>query len=326
MENKVINGLRWFNDFKDEFLIELSSIFLMLGFVAGTVDILSSQFGLSGIQWFNAAWSIVQAIAIDGLFFAVWSRVRDTPWSTQKVHKLWYGFIGILLAAVASLVNNILSYQELNHIPVVAVAMDQLHINQAVFSYTRSFLVVIVSILVATFPREKKSTAEGIDQVVTQVAEEGMTQELQSIRSIVEELRSTVEVLQSTKSTKAIAREKKSIPLVDAPKEQKEEATEQSGVDQEVYTIDQDGMESIQVDRIPAGYMATDDGDTLRAVDDQGRSMVATGGYRDMIKEAMLQNPGRRYQDIANNLGIALATVKKHGRSIKQEIAGQGES
>lgn len=317
----IIRGLRWFNDFKDELLIELSSILLMLGFIAGTVDILSARLGLSKDGWFMVSWSIVQAIAIDGLFFAIWARVRETSWSTHKRQKIWYVFIGILLAVIAALVNNILSYQELNHVSSVSQAMNRLGINQETFSYTRSILVVVVSVLVATLPRAEKAKNDdinqdvdrSIDQGIEAAINQGINQELQSIRSIIEELQTTVYTLQSAKSTKSIAREKKSIPLVEAPKE---------------YAVDQSeeqDFESMQVESMPVGYMATDDGDTLRAVDDQGRSMVATGGYRDMIKEAMLQDPGLRYQDIANNLGIALATVKKHGPSIKQEIAGGTE-
>jgi hypothetical protein len=302
MANKVIIGLRRFNDFKDELLIELSSFFLMLGFVAGTVDILSSQFGLSGAQWFNVAWSVVQAVAIDGLFFAVWARVRDTPWATQRARKLWYGFIGVLLAVVASLVNNILSFQELNHIVVVADAMGLLGINQAAFSYTRSFLVVIVSILVATFPRDEQQSAE---QQSEAQEEQDTSQELQELRGMVEELRGIVcSGLQV--ATQVVVNEEQSTPLMVAAPVDHEENIVDHGIDQEECIVDQ----TIEITQaMPASFLASDD---------QARS------YREQIKQAMIEardnGESLRYQDIASSLGCSLGVVKKHGPSIKQEI------
>jgi hypothetical protein len=147
-----------------DILIRLSRIMLMLGFMAGTVAVLSSQFQLASIPGFNLAWSIGQAIAIDGLFFGVWTEYHRTKWiEGQRFLKSWYFLIGSLLGIVAALVNNILSYQELNRITSVSVAMARLGISEAAFSYTRSTLVVLVSILIVTLPRvhtEKPDTLE----------------------------------------------------------------------------------------------------------------------------------------------------------------------
>jgi len=150
-------------DTMGDVLIRLSRIMLMLGFMTGTVAVLSSQFQLASIPGFNLAWSIGQAIAIDGLFFGVWMEYHRVPWQHGKRSlKCWYFFIGSLLGIVAALVNNVLSYQELNRISSVSLAMVRLGISEAGFSYTRSTLVVLVAILIVTLPRARVEQTETV--------------------------------------------------------------------------------------------------------------------------------------------------------------------
>jgi hypothetical protein len=144
----------WFqsaNSFIEELLMQVSRMALMLGFVGATISMFTSKFGIASMPWFQVSWAIVQAIAVDGLFFVVWARVRDLEWSVLRG---WYVFVGILLAVVACLVNNVLSYQEMVQLPSVLVAMVHLGITETVFSTVRSVLVTLVAILVVTLPRD----------------------------------------------------------------------------------------------------------------------------------------------------------------------------
>jgi hypothetical protein len=150
----VLWAQSWLIDFTDAFLIRICQFCLMLGFIAGTIAVLSTRYNINAMPWFNIVWAVVQAIAIDGLFFAVWSiwqRSKGQGWL-----RVWYFLIGILLGCVASLVNDVVSFSELNKVSTIAQTMQQLHINESDFSLSRSVLVVLVSILIVTLPRGKQ--------------------------------------------------------------------------------------------------------------------------------------------------------------------------
>ena len=150
----VLWAQRWLIDFTDAFLIRICQFCLMLGFIAGTIAVLSTRYNINAMPWFNITWAVVQAIAIDGLFFAVWSiwqRSKGQGWL-----RVWYFLIGILLGCVASLVNDVVSFSELNRVSTISLAMQQLRINESDFSLSRSVLVVLVSILIVTLPRGKQ--------------------------------------------------------------------------------------------------------------------------------------------------------------------------
>src|SRR5947209_7516842 len=141
--DNFLSSVDWFIDTVEGLLIRLSRLFLMLGFMAGTVVILSSRFDLANAPSFTIAWSVVQAVAIDGLLFGVWAQFHRSAWAKgSRFTKGWYFFIGVLLGIIAALVNNVISYQELSHISSTSQAMSALGITDAAFSYTRSTLVV----------------------------------------------------------------------------------------------------------------------------------------------------------------------------------------
>src|SRR5258707_10501761 len=121
--NKVVLWAQtWLIDFSDAILVRICQFCLMLGFIAGTIAVLSTRYNINAAPWFNITWAIVQAIAIDGLFFAVWSiwqRAKGQGWL-----RVWYFFIGILLGCVAALVNDIVSFSELNRVSTISLTMQ----------------------------------------------------------------------------------------------------------------------------------------------------------------------------------------------------------
>jgi hypothetical protein len=153
--------MRRFNSLRDDFLLELASILLLLGFSVGTIDVLTRG-GLTAQPWFQDVWAVVQALSIDVLFFAVWGRVRCAHWGGWKanVKNSVMVFVGLLLALVAALVNGLVNVQQLLSLPNMATAMNALHIDQVDFTIARSILIVFVAALVALFGRSDEPKAE----------------------------------------------------------------------------------------------------------------------------------------------------------------------
>lgn len=183
----VIRAYQWITDFIEASVLKLSVLFLMTGFITGTIAVLSPRFQFSANPSFNFAWSVIQAVSLDGLFFGVWFRFRDTAWSWLR---MWYALIGALLGVVAFMVMDTLSYQELRGIPDVSVAMTHLGINQVAFTDIRSILVVLVSILVSTLPKQTTVKAVPVstpDSQQVSVAVIEPTPDTQAIATMVEQ-------------------------------------------------------------------------------------------------------------------------------------------
>lgn len=296
----ITDGLRAFNEWRDDFLIELSTLMLMIGFVAGTVDVFTKGF-LSTSGLFNVAWAIVQAIAIDGLFFAVWGRIAKAEWSKATVFKnVMLVIVGLLLAVVATLVNGILSYQELMSASNVKDAMAHLGVDQSVFTYSRSILVVVVSILVALFCRSKKP-------VMVAYQEERQQTEIQE--PVKRSTRTKVE-LSETGKHKAIPESAASVARTLEDVARKSELVQDTVARQDSPSNN--------------GYVAIDDGDTVAIANGEGQSMIATGSHRDRIKQVMLQamhdSKEMTYGEIAEAAGAGYSTVKKWAPDVRKEI------
>lgn len=153
-DNRVILFLDSMIDFLEASIMRLSIMALWAGAIMGTVAILTPQFKLSSIPWFNLVWAIVQALALDGLFVGILFNLRDKWGIFDKPTRLWYLSIAILLGIVATLVNCTLAYQEIHQIQSVTMAMAQLGISQVKFSYARAILTVLVTALICTLPRK----------------------------------------------------------------------------------------------------------------------------------------------------------------------------
>lgn len=166
------NKLRAFNAWRDDFLIEASTLLLIAGFVMGTVDIFVGG-GIATQEWFKVSWAIVQALAIDGLFFAVWGRVARATWTRDQMGKnaALVG-VGLVLALVAALVNDILTYQQINGIADSIDAIRKLGIDVTAFTHIRAVLVVGVGVLVQLFCRSELPQLTGIHTVHQRVDRE----------------------------------------------------------------------------------------------------------------------------------------------------------
>lgn len=253
----ITQVLRAFNNWRDDFLIELTTLLLMIGFVIGTIDVLTSG-GLSQVSFVNYAWAVVQAIAIDGLFFAVWGKIRRLEWTLKLAfNNIMLIVVGLLLAVVAALVNNILGYEELNHVATLAEVMSKLGVDATIFSYVRSTLVVLVSILVALFARNH---GPSIKQLLATIASH--VDEIEGLRAIRDaltkernshaeratvaereghELRATVKTLQEEKATIAQSMQATIDRLMEEKDQLREETfREKEGLRDEIATLQND--------------------------------------------------------------------------------------
>jgi hypothetical protein len=152
---KGINDwLHAFNAWFDTFILEAAKPLAVAGFVMGTVDIFTRG-GIATNAIFATAWSIVQALVIDGLFFAVWWRFfggfRDWDWRDvgRYISQFVLLLIGVLLSVVAMLTNMIIGFQQLWGIADSQQAMTQLGVDPVRFVVARSILVVLVTIMVS---------------------------------------------------------------------------------------------------------------------------------------------------------------------------------
>lgn len=341
----VTQGLRAFNNWRDDFLIELTTLLLMIGFVVGTIDVLTSG-GLSQISFVNYAWAVVQAVAIDGLFFAVWGKIRRLEWTWRLLfNNLMLIAVGLLLAIVAALVNNILGYEELNHVATLAEVMAKLGVDATIFSYVRSTLVVLVSILVALFARNHGPSIKELLAMITQHKEEA--EGLRAIRDTLTKERDS-QMERATKAEKD--RDGLQATVFDLTAKLEASNLEQKGLQETVASLQEDLRSAkakarnreiaraTSTDMVPAStdhsrngkamkssYMARDNGVTMAIANEEGDTIIATGSHRDRIKEAMLRaiqnSEDFTYQDIADAAGAGYSTVKKYAKELQEEIA-----
>ncbi len=109
----INGGLRKFNAWFDEFILEVAKPLAILGFTMGTVDIYTRG-GLATQPLFAVPWSVVQALTIDGLFFAVWWRFFAAKWTWRTATaNVGLFIIGLVLSIVATATNMILGFQQL---------------------------------------------------------------------------------------------------------------------------------------------------------------------------------------------------------------------
>lgn len=142
------------NGWADEMLLALTPTFIKVGLVMGTLDVFN-HLGLSVNPSFTLAWSIIQSLAIDGLLFAVLGRfaVAIVNLRQRWAEALTTFVVAVPLAVVCGVVNNIVTYQEVNQIVDSVTAMHQLHIPVDLFTTWRSIIFIIVAVLIQLFCR-----------------------------------------------------------------------------------------------------------------------------------------------------------------------------
>jgi hypothetical protein len=157
----INGGLRKFNLWMDEFILEAAKPFALLGFAMGTIDIFLRG-DIATQVWFNVPWSAVQAVSIDGLFFSVWYKLFSARWTK----KTWLGNIGLflaglVLAGMVIVTNGITSLQQLWNLPDSQSAMERIGIPVELFTLVRATLIVVVAVLIAfVYYRKYEANAE----------------------------------------------------------------------------------------------------------------------------------------------------------------------
>jgi hypothetical protein len=314
--NRAIKLLDWINDFIEAAAMRLSKLFLMLGFITGTIAILTSKLQLASVPWFDTTWAVVQAVSLDGLFFAILGKVRDTKVWTRAWY--WYLFIAVLLGIVAALVNATLAYQELSGTSSVSGAMANMGINQSQFSYIRAGLVVLVSALVATLPRNNPSQddtgtadtngtsvdTDTLEQMVSQVVEQAVSREVSQV--VLREFEGIKMELMKLAAPVSVVEEK-------------------SGTGQYLASDTADTRECLIPDTDPSSINETV---TVSITDTSTstRSVVVSGGYRDQIRGLILDNPSISNKEIIGTLGCGESTVKRLAAEVRKELGDTGTS
>lgn len=143
-ESRDINSqLRRFNAWWDSFILEAIPILAMASMVMGTVAVFNRS-GLATAPVYVLAWAIIQAVSIDGLFFAVWGRVFTKRFSWENCGMI---LIGIICSIVAIWITSVLSFQVLWGINDSHIAMARLGISSSTFTGLRSLLAIVTFIM-----------------------------------------------------------------------------------------------------------------------------------------------------------------------------------
>lgn len=142
-------NLKRFNSWWDEFILQAIKPAAILSMGLGTVAVFSLQ-GLAINPWFVLSWAIVQAVSIDGLFFATWDRLFSHK--LKKANALaiiGLTIIGLVLAAIAIAITAIVGFQVLWALADSQTAMARLGISPELFTYARAGLAVVVFVMMA---------------------------------------------------------------------------------------------------------------------------------------------------------------------------------
>jgi hypothetical protein len=145
----VNSNLKRFNAWWDIFILEAIKPVAILSMGMGTVAVFNLQ-GLAIQPWFVVSWATVQALSIDGLFFATWDRLFSLK--LQKAHAwaiVGLLFIGIIMAIIAIAINAVLAFQVLWDIANSENAMARLGISPELFTAIRAVLAVVVFIFIS---------------------------------------------------------------------------------------------------------------------------------------------------------------------------------
>lgn len=181
----INDGLHNFKVWFSDFAIELSPLLVLVGMLMTGVDIYLSG-RLATQIWFEIPWAIVQVIAIDGLWFAVWLRIlehkherRVWPW----LRFLAMAIVGLAMIIVAFVMNDIVLFQQVNSITSSLGAMATLGIPVALFTHFRAGLLVVTATLAMLFSRKrhsqdvpKKATPKSTPKAIVATPEVTVTQ------------------------------------------------------------------------------------------------------------------------------------------------------
>ncbi len=145
----VVVSLQRFNGWIDDFLIQLSRPLLLIGFIMGTVDVML-QTNVSRETWFNVSWAVVQAVAVDSLFFGTWGKVFHMFHVKHVKHAVKHLVAGVLLAGVAYVSNETVTFQAMTG-ETTLVSLKHIGVSPETFVSARGLLVVACAILVSSF-------------------------------------------------------------------------------------------------------------------------------------------------------------------------------
>jgi hypothetical protein len=234
-----------------EFMLVYSPIFVLLGMLMTGADVyLNGRLAMS--IWFMVPWSIVQVLAVDGLWFAVWIRILtdEYKWRWFPYHAFTI-LIGVTMTCIAVVLSDIVFFQQTMNIGSSLQAMQVIGIPVGIFLHSRAILLVATSTLALVFDKVMRDTRRPAK------------------KSTQSPHRSTPKSTHIPETKITESTDKPTLVALPAPK--------------------------------------------------------STGdGYRDKIKwtieRYMQEGKAYTYQDIANETGAAMATVKKWAPKIKEEL------
>jgi hypothetical protein len=189
MKIDINRSLKRFNAWWDVFILEAIKPVAILSMGLGTVAIFNLQ-GLAINPMFVASWAIVQALSIDGLFFATWDRLFSTsPKKANVLPIIGLAIIGLTLALIAVAINAVLGFQVLWAIGSSENAMARLGISPELFTAIRAVLAVVVFVMISYVrARARANELSDVAQIEVAISPKKATRQRASSSPVVTEI------------------------------------------------------------------------------------------------------------------------------------------
>lgn len=156
----INNAGREFKYWFMEFILIYSPVLIVAGLILTGLD-LFLNLGISNQMWYKLPWSLVQLFAVDGSWFAVWTRILtdEYKWNTRWAYHTFLILIGVCMTGIAIIMNYIIFTQDYYHLSDSIAAMRQIGIPVGLFLLVRSILLMAtgtLDIILDTVLRAKK--------------------------------------------------------------------------------------------------------------------------------------------------------------------------
>ncbi|GHO72992.1 hypothetical protein KSD_07630 [Ktedonobacter sp. SOSP1-85] len=296
-QSYLSKGIQWF----EERLVELSYLFLIVGFCLGTIDLFTQGTLMSnGLMVY--IWATTQAIAIDGSLLVKWKRFALALYTKSWGAALAYLPICILFSVVAWAVNDIQSMAEVLKITPIE-SVQRLGLDLPTLTHIRGALVVLVAISIAVENAISKAVED--KKVQTKSSELVPNQGTRSVQIAVEEL-DPMELEGA-----------KDVALLGTSKDQGTSQKDQ-GPNAEVQGSKEQGTSGLD-DLVPGAKVQSSEvqGDKQRRAPLTPEALKVYDAYTALIAKGLKPTASLLQVEAA----VSLGTAKKYLREIRQKEA-----
>lgn len=154
---KINTAGREFKSWFMDFTLVYTPIFVLVGLLmTGTNTYLNGRLATS--LWFMVPWALVQVLAVDGLWFAVWIRILtdEYRWGWFIYH-FFLILVGFTMTGIGIVMADILFFQEALGITSSLAAMQVIGLPLGIFLHSRAVLLMATATLAIILDKRMRS-------------------------------------------------------------------------------------------------------------------------------------------------------------------------